>query len=79
MNNVGTNIRKPTIDYTAEEYSLLLTTNLDSTYHLSQLAYPLLKASGVGNVVFISSVGGLVNTSSGTIYAATKGELMFVM
>uniref|UniRef100_A0A0R0F6P0 Uncharacterized protein n=1 Tax=Glycine max TaxID=3847 RepID=A0A0R0F6P0_SOYBN len=56
VNNVGTNVRKPTIEYTAEEYSKLMATNLDSAYHLSQLAYPLLKASGNGSIVFISSV-----------------------
>ncbi|RZB50509.1 Tropinone reductase-like isoform C [Glycine soja] len=58
VNNVGTNVRKPTIEYTAEEYSKLMATNLDSAYHLSQLAYPLLKASGNGSIVFISSVEG---------------------
>jgi len=51
-------VRKPTIEYTAEEYSKLMATNLDSAYHLSQLAYPLLKASGNGSIVFISSVEG---------------------
>ena len=74
---MGTNIRKPTVEFTAEEYSFLLSTNLESTYHLCQLAYPLLKASGVGSVVFISSVAGSLNISSGSIYAATKGELFF--
>ncbi|CAI9092488.1 OLC1v1027740C1 [Oldenlandia corymbosa var. corymbosa] len=75
INNVGTNIRKPTANYTADEYSKLMATNLESAYHLCQLAYPLLKASGVGNVVFISSVAGLVHIFSGSIYGATKGAM----
>lgn len=74
---MGTNIRKPTLEYTAEEYTLLLSTNFESTYHLCQLAHPLLKASGGGSIVFISSVAGLLNISSGSIYAASKGELLF--
>ncbi|KAF1895177.1 hypothetical protein Lal_00022676, partial [Lupinus albus] len=61
VNNVGTNTRKPTIEYTAEEYSKVMTTNLDSTYHLCQLAYSLLKASGNGSIVFISSVAAAIN------------------
>ncbi|CAI9772982.1 unnamed protein product [Fraxinus pennsylvanica] len=61
VNNVGTNIRKPTVDYSAEEYSNLMATNLESSYHLCQLAYYLLKASGNGRVVFISSVAGAMN------------------
>ncbi|XP_009796888.1 tropinone reductase homolog At5g06060 [Nicotiana tabacum] len=75
VNNVGTNIRKPTTHYTAEEYARLLSTNLESAYHLCQLAHPLLKASGNGSVVFISSVAGLVHLSSGSVYGATKGAL----
>ncbi|KAK1441452.1 hypothetical protein QVD17_07358 [Tagetes erecta] len=75
INNVGTNIRKPTTEYTAEEYSMLMSTNLESSYHLCQLAHPLLKASGVGSIVFISSVAGLVHVKSGSIYGATKGAM----
>ncbi|KAM7499298.1 hypothetical protein LguiA_023712 [Lonicera macranthoides] len=75
INNVGTNIRKATTDYTTEEYSMLMATNLESAYHLCQLAHPLLKASGVGSVVFISSVAGLVHIFSGSIYGASKGAM----
>ncbi|XP_057433117.1 tropinone reductase homolog At5g06060-like [Lotus japonicus] len=75
VNNVGTNIRKPTIEYTAEEYSKLMSTNLDSAHHLSQLAYPLLKASGNGSIVFISSVAALAHVGSGAVYAASKAAI----
>ncbi|CAL4913748.1 unnamed protein product [Urochloa decumbens] len=75
VNNVGTNIRKPTIEYSAEEYSFLMATNLESAYHLCQIAYPLLKNSGSGSIVFISSVCGLVGVFMGTIYAMTKGAM----
>lgn len=77
VNNVGMNIRKPTVDYTAEEYSRIMTTNFDSAYHLCQVAHPLLKDSGKGSIVFISSVAGLVHLYSGSIYGATKGTLFF--
>ncbi|KAG5139489.1 hypothetical protein JHK84_033257 [Glycine max] len=56
INNVGTNIRKPVTDFTSAEFSTLIDTNLGSVFHLCQLAYPLLKASGMGNVVFISNL-----------------------
>jgi len=71
---VGSNFRKPTIEYTAEEYSELMTINLDSSFHLCQLAYPLLKESGKGSIVFISSVAGVVSLGTGSVYAASKGE-----
>ncbi|CAN1282617.1 Tropinone reductase homolog At5g06060 [Linum perenne] len=74
VNNVGTNVRKPTVDYTAEDYSSLMGTNFDSSYNFCQLTHPLLKASGDGSIVFISSVGGVVSLSTGSIYGATKGN-----
>ncbi|WVZ03471.1 hypothetical protein V8G54_024277 [Vigna mungo] len=39
------NILKQTLDFTAEDFAFLINTNLESCFHLSQLAHPLLKAS----------------------------------
>ncbi|XP_058099396.1 tropinone reductase homolog At5g06060-like isoform X2 [Magnolia sinica] len=75
INNVGTNIRKPTVDYTAEEFATVMATNFESAYHMCQLAHPLLKASGMGSIVFISSVAGVIAVSSGTVYAASKAAI----
>ncbi|KAK0592850.1 hypothetical protein LWI29_026555 [Acer saccharum] len=75
VNNVGTNIRKPTAEYSSEEYSKIMFTNFDSAFHLSQLAHPLLKLAGRGSIVFISSVAGIVHVGSGSIYGATKGAI----
>ncbi|KAM5570010.1 tropinone reductase [Rosa sericea] len=76
INNVGTNIAKPTTDYTAEDYSFLMGTNLESYYNMCQLAHPLLKASGAGNIVLISSIAGVVSIGgSGSVYSATKGAI----
>ncbi|XP_050210968.1 tropinone reductase homolog At5g06060-like [Mercurialis annua] len=75
VNNVGTNIRKPTTEYTAEEYSKIMLTNFESAYHMCQLAHPLLKSSGAGSIIFISSVAGIQHLGSGSIYGATKGAI----
>ncbi|KAK6234914.1 hypothetical protein SCA6_010251 [Theobroma cacao] len=61
INNVGTLISKPTPDFTAEDFSLIMGTNFESAYNLCQLAYPLLKASGAGSIVFLSLVVGVVS------------------
>ena len=76
INNVGTNVMKPTVEYNEEDFSFLMATNFESAYHLSQLAHPLLKTSGAASIVFISSVGGVVSTETGSIYAAAKGNLL---
>lgn len=52
-----------------------MTQNFESGYHISQLAYPLLRASECGSIVFVSSVSGLISISSltGSVHGATKG------
>ncbi|PPR85848.1 hypothetical protein GOBAR_AA34841 [Gossypium barbadense] len=75
INNVGTNIRKPMVDFTVEEVSTLLATNFESVFNLCQLAYPLLKTSGSGSVVFTSSVSGFVSLKSMSLQGATKGAI----
>ena len=73
MNNVGGLRTKPTTEYLADDFSFHISTNLESAYHLSQLSHPLLKASGFGSIVFISSVAGVVSMEGGSIYCLTKG------
>ncbi|KAJ8628934.1 hypothetical protein MRB53_022257 [Persea americana] len=75
VNNAGINIFKATVDYTAEEFSTIMATNFDSAYHLCQLAYPLLKLSGRGNIIFVSSSAGVVAGDVGTVYSASKGAM----
>ncbi|MQM21318.1 hypothetical protein Taro_054357 [Colocasia esculenta] len=75
VNNVGTTMVKPTVDYTPEEFYQLTVTNFDSAFHLCQLAHPFLKASGAGSVVFISSIAGLAHMDGASVYSATKGAM----
>ena len=75
VNNVGTNIRKPTADYATHEYDHVLNTNIRSAYELTQAVYPLLKATGQSSIVFVSSVSGLTHTSSGSLYGMTKAAM----
>ncbi|KAM0835015.1 hypothetical protein ACQ4PT_063213 [Festuca glaucescens] len=74
VNNAGITIDKPTLEYTAEEYSITMATNLESAFNLCQLSHPLLKASGSGSIVFISSVCGVIAEASSSIYSMTKDE-----
>ena len=76
---MGTNMPKQAIECTAEDFSFLMCTNLESAYHMCQLAYPLLKASGAGSIVFVSSVAGVVGLTLGvSIYAAAKGNSLLI-
>ncbi|KAI3912299.1 hypothetical protein MKW98_023168 [Papaver atlanticum] len=61
VNNVRMAVYKDTVDYTDEDDAKVIAYHFDSGYYLSKLAHPLLKASGSGSIVFITSVGGLVS------------------
>ena len=75
VNNAGTNIRKPTTEYTPNEYDQVMNTNLRSAFALCQAAYPLLKESKQGSIVNVSSVSALTHTSSGSLYGMSKGAM----
>ncbi|KAG5106480.1 hypothetical protein JHK82_043450 [Glycine max] len=75
INNTGTNTPKNLIDYTAEDVTTIMGTNFESSYHLCQLAHPLLKASGYGSIVFISSIAGLKALPLCSIYGPSKGAM----
>ncbi|CAN0926528.1 Tropinone reductase homolog At1g07440, partial [Linum grandiflorum] len=75
VNNAAAIVMKSCVDHTWEDYASVVGTNLESPYHLCQLGHPLLKASENGNIVFISSVAGLVSMPMTSAYAASKGAI----
>lgn len=75
VNNAGMAIHKEAVDFTADDISTIMVTNFESGYNLCQLAYPLLKASGNGSIVFNSSILSAVAISLSAIYSASKGAI----
>ncbi len=75
INNVGTNNRKKTLDYTLEEYEALLSTNLTSAFDLCRMAHPHLKEGGKGSIVNFGSIAGLLAIPTGSPYGITKAAL----
>lgn len=78
VNNAGINMLKEATEFTAEDYAYIMCTNFESAFHLSQLPYPFLKASGSGNIVFISSVSGVLGYPYVSVYSASKILSVFV-
>ena len=74
VNNVGTNLRKASVDYTDEEYSTLIETNQASAFHLSRMCFPLL-CRAKGCVVCVSSVCGAGNDGTGAPYHMSKSAI----
>ncbi|KAL8489091.1 hypothetical protein ACS0TY_025119 [Phlomoides rotata] len=75
VNNAAICKMKRAVEYKEQDFWDIIGTNLESPCHLSQIAYPLLKASGRGNIVFISSVAAKMALPGLAIYAASKGGI----
>jgi tropinone reductase I len=75
VNNAGMNIRKPTVEYTEQEYHRIMDTNLLSMWELCRLFYPLLSGSDQGNIINISSVAGLTSVRTGSVYGMSKSAI----
>lgn len=76
VNNAGTNLRKPTLEVTPEDWRALLDQNVTGALALCQACQPWLVSSGQGAVINVSSVASKRAVRSSTaIYAMSKGAL----
>jgi len=76
VNNAGTTIRKQPQDYTLEEWSLVLDTNLTSAFLCSQAAYPAMLRAGGGKIINIGSMLSIFGASFTGPYGASKGGMV---
>ncbi len=76
VNNVGTNIRKKTLDYSEAEIQKIFNTNLFSSLELCRLMFPYLKKSENPSIINVSSVAGLTYLKTGIVYAMTKAAII---
>ncbi len=76
VNNVGLNIRKPTLDATLADWQALVGVNVTSAWELARSCHPWLVRSPAASVVNMSSVAAFRSIRTSTaIYAMTKGAL----
>jgi glucose 1-dehydrogenase len=75
VNNAATQIAKPLLETSVEEWDAVMTSNLRSVFLAAKLAHPLLKAGG-GAIVNVSSVHAIQTSANIAAYAASKGGLL---
>jgi gluconate 5-dehydrogenase len=76
VNVSGTNIRKAFEDYTAEEYELVMQTNLHGFVQLTQKIGGRMVARGRGGkIIFIGSLMSILGLPFLTVYAMSKSAL----
>ena len=76
VNNAAIQIHKPIVETSVEEWDMVMASNLRSVFLHARLAYPLLKASGSGAIVNVSSVHAISTSKNISAYAASKGGIL---
>jgi Tropinone reductase 1 len=75
VNNVGTNIRKRTVEYDERDFETLISTNLISVFEMCRLFHGMLAKSESAAIVNVSSVAGLTHVWTGSIYGLCKAAV----
>ena len=79
VNNAGLNIRRPALDYTEEEWDLIVDTDLKGVFFVTQSVGKIMVRRGEGKIINIASAMGLVGSPSyQTVvpYCASKGGVV---
>jgi 2-deoxy-D-gluconate 3-dehydrogenase len=76
VNNAGTTVRGQPQDLTAQDWHLVMNTNLTSAFLCSQAAYPHMVRAGAGKIINIGSMMSVFASSYATPYAASKGGIV---
>lgn len=76
VNNAGTTVRGQPEDLTAQDWRLVMDTNLTSAFLCSQAAYPHMVRAGAGKIINIGSMMSVFASSYATPYAASKGGIV---
>ena len=76
VNNAGTTVRKQPEGLTAQEWHLVMDTNLTGAFLCSQAAYPHMVKAGGGKIINIGSLMSVFGAPYAAPYAASKGGIV---
>jgi NAD(P)-dependent dehydrogenase (short-subunit alcohol dehydrogenase family) len=76
INNAGINIRKAITDFTLAEWNSVLNTNLTSVFLLCRAFVPMMKGSGYGRIINMTSMMSHISLPGRTAYSASKTALL---
>lgn len=76
INNVGGNLPKRFIDFTPVEIHHIFNLNIICNIRFTQLLFPKLKEANNAAVINISSIAGLEDVGTGSMYAVCKAALI---
>jgi NAD(P)-dependent dehydrogenase (short-subunit alcohol dehydrogenase family) len=76
INNAGTNLRKPLVEFTLEEWQRVLNTNLTSAFLMCRSFVPHMKGTGYGRIINMTSTMSWVSLPGRAAYSASKTALL---
>lgn len=76
VNNSGISYRKQPQDYTLEEWSDVIDTNLRAAFLLSQAVYPHFLKQGGGKIIMVASVVAQLAAATQVAYAPSKAGMV---
>ena len=80
VNNAGTNMPKPALDYSEEEYDQIMDTNLKGVFFLTTIVgRSMIDQQIEGSVITITSQAGVVGAPLRSIYSASKSGAAALM
>jgi NAD(P)-dependent dehydrogenase (short-subunit alcohol dehydrogenase family) len=75
VNNAGIGLTGPVTEITLADWHRVMAINLDGTFLGTKHALPLLRESGGGSIVNVSSIAGIRPSPNASAYAASKGAV----
>jgi NAD(P)-dependent dehydrogenase (short-subunit alcohol dehydrogenase family) len=76
VNNAGINLRKPTIEFTLEEWHRVVDTNLTSVFLMCRSFVPHMKDAGYGRIINMTSIMSWISLPGRAAYSASKTALL---
>ena len=76
INSAGVNVRKPSLEFSLDDWTRVLDINLTGSFICSRAVAPGMIAAGWGRVINVSSMLGLVGLGERPAYTAAKGGLI---
>lgn len=76
VNNAGTNYRKKPQEFTLEDWSDVIDTNLRAAFLLSQAVYPHFLRKGGGKIIMVSSISAFMAGPTQAVYSPSKAGMV---
>src|SRR5215468_7539032 len=76
INNAGVNVRKPVVEFTAEEWHRVMDTNVTAAFLMCRSLVPAMSGHGYGRILNMTSIMSHVSLPGRIAYATSKTALL---